>query len=409
MRMPAAQTLTICSGVAFRPRVKAPRSALPSMLTTPLMAKPLLNLRRTVSRPFGSSARRTLLNVSWLGIPCLSSRNRRNNSNRPWPKNSNSVQLLAPASVAASAMITMSSRSCRVLSARGSLSGRSRRLSLRIQVSLNRETPQNPVPTALQHLSSAICDSPTLAGERVGVRGFLREYDRRWTCPPSPGSHPRCDPTSPRKRGEVENLSRLDLHVFKIAGLVVDADFRRRDPVGVDAGFGDRLHQRCDEVAVLGRGQPFALAGIPGGVIDQDALWRGVDIPELADLAVERDVRQRQLVLIAGGRNDLVPAQQALDAILRVVVAQPHVERGQRRLVDELDHRIGGILELVVVVDLGFLVAALDAGVEGIRRVGRDFRTKEIKRQRIMQMQLLLDGRQVDHPERTDFCDIGGI
>src|SRR6476620_7850044 len=164
MRMPAAQTLTICSGVAFRPRVKAPRSALPSMLTTPLMAKPLLNLRRTVSRPFGSSARRTLLNVSWLGIPCLSSRNRRNNSNRPWPKNSNSVQLLAPASVAASAMITMSSRSCRVLSARGSLSGRSRRLSLRIQVSLNRETPQNPVPTALQHLSSAICDSPTLQG-----------------------------------------------------------------------------------------------------------------------------------------------------------------------------------------------------------------------------------------------------
>src|SRR6476620_2704024 len=164
MRMPAAQTLTICSGVAFRPRVKAPRSALPSMLTTPLMAKPLLNLRRTVSRPFGSSARRTLLNVSWLGIPCLSSRNRRNNSNRPWPKNSNSVQLLAPASVAASAMITMSSRSCRVLSARGSLSGRSRRLSLRIQVSLNRKTPQNPVPTALQHLSSAICDSPTPRG-----------------------------------------------------------------------------------------------------------------------------------------------------------------------------------------------------------------------------------------------------
>src|SRR6478609_3441166 len=167
MRMPAAQTLTMCSGVAFRPRVKAPRSALPSMLTTPLMAKPLLNLRRTVSRPFGSSARRTLLNVSWLGIPCLSSRNRRNNSNRPWPKNSNSVQLLAPASVAASAMITMSSRSCRVLSARGSLSGRSRRLSLRIQVSLNRKTPQNPVPTALQHLSSAICDSPTLQGRML--------------------------------------------------------------------------------------------------------------------------------------------------------------------------------------------------------------------------------------------------
>src|SRR5216117_3456802 len=79
--------------------------------------------------------------------------------------------------------------------------------------------------------------------------------------------------------------SRLDLHVLEIAGLVVDADLRRRDPVGVDAGFGDRLHQRSDEVAVLRRRQPFALALVPGGVVDQDAFRRGVDIPKLADVA----------------------------------------------------------------------------------------------------------------------------
>src|ERR1700733_3191347 len=155
MRVPAAQTLTICSGAACRPRVKAPRRALPSMLTTPLTPKLLLNLRKTVSRPFGSSTRKTLLNVSWLGMPCLSSRNRRNSSSRPLPKNSNSVQVLAPANVAAKAMTRISTRSCRVLLARGSLSGRNKRLSLRILVSLgNRETPKesssNRLATALQ-------------------------------------------------------------------------------------------------------------------------------------------------------------------------------------------------------------------------------------------------------------------
>src|SRR6202035_676776 len=155
MRVPAAQTLTICSGAACRPRVKAPRRALPSMLTTPLTPKLLLNLRKTASRPFGSSARKTLLNVSWLGMPCLSSRNRRNSSSRPLPKNSTSVQVLAPANVAAKAMTRISTRSCRVLLARGSLSGRNKRLSLRILVSLgNRETPKesssNRLATALQ-------------------------------------------------------------------------------------------------------------------------------------------------------------------------------------------------------------------------------------------------------------------
>ena len=155
MRVPAAQTLTICSGVARRPRVKAPRKALPSMLTTPLTPKPLLNLRKTASRPFGSSTRKTLLNVSWLGMPCPSSRNCRSKSSRPLPKNSNSVQVLAPASVAAKAIMRISNKSCRVLPARGSLSGRNRRLSLRIRVSLdNRETPKesssNRLATPLQ-------------------------------------------------------------------------------------------------------------------------------------------------------------------------------------------------------------------------------------------------------------------
>src|SRR6187455_2678440 len=141
----------------------------------------------------------------------------------------------------------------------------------------------------------------------------------------------------PRKRGRYGTELRLDLHVFEIARLVVDADFRRRDPRGELAHLGLRLHQTGDEVAVVGRGQPGALALLPRGIADQLSVRIGMDALELADLAVERDIRQRELEVVAGERDDLVPAQQAFRAVLRIVVAQPHVERGQRRLVDALD------------------------------------------------------------------------
>ena len=62
-----------------------------------------------------------------------------------------------------------------------------------------------------------------------------------------------------------------------------------------------------------------------------------MDVPEFADRAMEGDVRQRQSVVIARGRDDLVPAQHAFGTVLGVVVAQPHVERGQGRLVDAPD------------------------------------------------------------------------
>ena len=49
-----------------------------------------------------------------------------------------------------------------------------------------------------------------------------------------------------------------------------------------------------------GDGSQSLLALVPGGVVDQDAVRRGVDVLELADLAMERDVRQRQLEVVAG-------------------------------------------------------------------------------------------------------------
>ena len=77
--------------------------------------------------------------------------------------------------------------------------------------------------------------------------------------------------------------------------------------------------------------------------------------------------------------DDLVPALDALGAVGRIIVAQAHVERGQRRLVDafdlavdELEHRIGRTLEPVIVVDSGLVETPLEDRVESIRRVGGD-------------------------------------
>jgi len=63
----------------------------------------------------------------------------------------------------------------------------------------------------------------------------------------------------------------------------------------------------------------------------------------------------------------------------------------------------------VIVLDLGLVVAALDAGIEGVRRVGGNLRAEQIERERIMQIELLLEGRKIDDAERADLCDIRGI
>src|SRR5438876_11631007 len=55
----------------------------------------------------------------------------------------------------------------------------------------------------------------------------------------------------------------MQLDVFEVAGLAVDAGARRRDPRGELAGFGDRLHQAGDEGIVLGRGQELLAPLLP--------------------------------------------------------------------------------------------------------------------------------------------------
>ena len=114
--------------------------------------------------------------------------------------------------------------------------------------------------------------------------------------------------------------------------------------------------------------------------------------------------------------DHLVPAADADIAIDHVVVAQPHVERRQRRrilvldlAVDQAQHRIGVALELVVVLEPVLAVAALQAGMEGVGGIGRNLVAEQIERQREVQVRLFLDGRQVDDAELAHRLDIVGI
>src|SRR5690242_17094541 len=82
----------------------------------------------------------------------------------------------------------------------------------------------------------------------------------------------------------------LQLHVFEIAGFVVDAGAGWGDPGGEGAGFGDRLHQAADKGIVVGRRQEFAAAAPPFIGAQDVAVGIGVNRGEFADPAVERDM-----------------------------------------------------------------------------------------------------------------------
>jgi len=74
----------------------------------------------------------------------------------------------------------------------------------------------------------------------------------------------------------------------KSPGLLSIPTLGRRNPGGEFADAGDRNHQGSDEIAVIDGRKPFALSLVPGRIVDQHAVRRGVNILELADLAMER-------------------------------------------------------------------------------------------------------------------------
>src|SRR5947207_7220125 len=123
-------------------------------------AKAFMKRRNDVSNAFGSSMRKTRLNVSWLGKPFLSTRTSSQRYAFSRATSAMSVQLVAPHSVASNAMNKISVKSCSAFSARGS--GRSAKHSpnpliggsLRIRSHL-----QNPLSLVSNDLQKPTCDS----------------------------------------------------------------------------------------------------------------------------------------------------------------------------------------------------------------------------------------------------------
>ena len=188
----------------------------------------------------------------------------------------------------------------------------------------------------------------------------------------------------------------------------------RRDPRRELGRLELRLHQALDEVACRRRTAESRRACLSHSA--SLSMWPSTSawiVGELADVAVEGDVRQLDLERDADLGDHLVPAADADIAVDHVVVAQPHVERRERRrvlvldlAVDQPQHRIGAALQLMVVVEPVLAIAALQAGVEGVGGVGRDLVAEQIERQREMQVGLLLDGRQVDDAELAHLLDL---
>ena len=137
---------------------------------------------------------------------------------------------------------------------------------------------------------------------------------------------------------------------------------------------------------------------------------------ENADLAVERLVRQLQLEINPRLGNDLVPAAHTARRVTGIIVAQAHVDRRQRRhfalyrlAVHHVPHDIGVALQHVVVIDPVLLIPPLDARVERVGGVGRNLLSEQVQAKRVMQVQLLLDQRQVDHPQTANAVGVVGV
>src|SRR5260370_20893575 len=192
-------------------------------------------------------------------------------------------------------------------------------------------------------------------------------------------------------------------NVLEIGGVAVDAARGRRDPVCDLAALGHRLHQAAHVGLILLGGEPVSMARVPLRLADHSAVRRHLDLREGADRTPEAAVGQGEREVDAVALDDLVPAVHPALAVRDVVVAQPLVEPDQRALLagddlvpGERRHRVGAVLEPVVVLLLGLLEAALEAhGVE-IGRVGRDLGAEQVERDRAVEVDVLLDSGQVD-------------
>src|SRR6266849_1075297 len=191
--------------------------------------------------------------------------------------------------------------------------------------------------------------------------------------------------------------------VLEVDGLAVDPAGGRGQPAGELARLDHRLHQALNVLLVILGGQPVAVARVPLRLADDAPVGRHAHLPEAADGPVKGPVRQGQLEVDAVLPDDLVPAGHPALAVGDVVVAKALVEgdeggllAGDDALAVQLGYGIRRLLEQVVVRLLGLLEAALEPqGVE-VGRVGRDFRAEEVEGDGAVEIQIALDGGQID-------------
>ena len=101
--------------------------------------------------------------------------------------------------------------------------------------------------------------------------------------------------------------------------------------------FELRLHQALDEVLITIRGQEFGRAGASTPHAEALPSTSALVLRKFADVSMEGDVRQLDLEGDADLGDHLVPARHAVVAVDDVVVAQPHVQRRERRRILVLD------------------------------------------------------------------------
>src|SRR5262245_4212540 len=250
----------------------------------------------------------------------------------------------------------------------------------------------SPGPTSLPARSAATCPATTTSSPpaatmpceyipNVGPSVFeVTGFTRRGSCSAQPD-------------------------VLEVGRLAVDAPGGRRDPAGHLAPLGDGLHEARHVALVVLGGQPVPVPGVPLRLADHTPVGRDLDLREGADGATEAAMGQREGEVDALALDDLVPAVHPARAVRDVVVAQPLVERDQRGLIpcDDLlshqgRHAVGPVLEPVIVLLLGLLEATLEPhGVE-VGRVGRHLGAEQVEGDRAVEVDVLLDRRQVDAP-----------
>src|SRR4029453_12235716 len=193
--------------------------------------------------------------------------------------------------------------------------------------------------------------------------------------------------------------------VLELDGLAVDPTRGRGDPAGELARLRHALHEAPHERLIRGGGQPPLVLRVPLGLADDPPVGRDLDVGEGADGAMEGAMGQLELRVDAVLLDHLVPPSHPAGAVGHVVVAQPLIQGDQRRLraghepvTQHVSDGVGLVLQPVIVVLLGLLDASLQPHRVEVGGVGGDLGAEEVQGHRAVEVDVLLDRREVDAP-----------